>query len=68
MPEAKFKVRVHYQSNTYQIVAEDHKYSSMGCICNTISAVMDKMFQITDKLSKQGVKATFTFVNAKEDK
>ena len=68
MGDAHFTVRVQYKNNTYQITADDHRYSTYGCICNTLSGVMVKTFQITDRLSKQGVKATFTFINTKEDK
>ena len=68
MTQTHFTVRVHYKSNNYQIIADDHKYSMYGCICNTMSGVMVNMFQITDRLAKQGVKANFTFINTKEEK
>ena len=68
MKKAHFTVRVNYQSSTFQITADEREYSTYGTICNTLSLCMTKMFQITDRLSKQGVKAEFTFVNKKEDK
>lgn len=57
----EFRVICDYTHNQYQITTNEHDFSSMNCICTSVSQLMLKTFTITRDVRLKGCKAVFSY-------
>lgn len=61
MKVAKFKVRVNYEANEYQITALDKQYAYFNCLCRSMADMFNTIYKITKDLRNQQTRSVFTF-------
>jgi len=57
----EFRVICDYAHNQFQVTTEEHDFSAMNCICESVSKLMLKTFTITRDVRLKGCKAVFSY-------